>query len=147
MSTMIGCAFVMRWGSVLPSRWLRKLAADSVVLSDVVDGAARCGTGRCRRWIPGKPNVESGVASVKQWSARSTLGSVAGLSNVVAALLVCLQRCVLLQGWATNECRLNQTKIQPKIWGRRIARGASRRPSVCVAIPALIASLGSITDT
>jgi hypothetical protein len=33
--------------------------------------------------IPSKPNAESGVASVNQWNARSTLGSVAEFSNVV----------------------------------------------------------------
>jgi hypothetical protein len=61
---------------------------------DVVGGAARFGTGRCRRKITGKPNVESGVALVKRLSTRSTLGSVAGLSNVVAGLLMCLHLCI-----------------------------------------------------
>jgi hypothetical protein len=31
--------------------------------------------------------------------------------------------------------------------GRRLARSASRRPSVCLAIPALTALLGFLTDT
>jgi hypothetical protein len=47
--------------------------------------AAQCGTGQWRRWVPCKLNVESGIASAEQWSARSMLGSVAGLSNVVSS--------------------------------------------------------------
>jgi hypothetical protein len=96
ISAMIGCTFVMSWGLVLLRHWLWKLAADPVVLLDVVGGTAQCGTGQRRQWISSKLNVESGVASAKQWCARSTQGSVAGLSDVVAALLMYLQRCVLL---------------------------------------------------
>jgi hypothetical protein len=33
------------------------------------------------------------------------------------------------------------TTNQPNIWGRRLAQSASRRPSFCIAIPALIALL------
>jgi len=41
----------------------------------------------------------------------------------------------------------NQPTNQRSNWGGRLTLRASRRPSVCIAIPALTASLGSITDT
>ena len=40
-----------------------------------------------------------------------------------------------------------QKPIYPKSEGEDLRDSASRRPSVCIASPALTASLGSITDT
>jgi len=52
------------------------------------------------------------------------------------------------------NCSANQPTNQPTnqstkelTAGGDLRESASRRPSVCLAIPALIASLGSVTDT
>jgi hypothetical protein len=59
---------LLSWWTVLRSWWMWSVEQHDVVLDD----------------------VESGIASVKRWSAWSTMGSVAELSNVVACLLMCL---------------------------------------------------------
>jgi hypothetical protein len=51
--------------------------------------------------------------------------------------------------WKWKCINLYKTEPPPQSanWGRRLALRASRRPSVYVAIPALTALLGFLTDT
>ena len=62
-------------------------------------------------------------------------------SNISVVLTSCRLSCILTFNQPTNQPTKELTEDGD------LRCGAGRRPSVCVAIPALTASLGSITDT
>jgi hypothetical protein len=105
-----------------------------MVMSDVVGGVPQCGM-----WMmsSGKTNVEISIASVKRWNARSTLDSMAGLLNAVSSHLMCLQQCVLLQQWVTNECCSQASQAKTKFYLRVETCALRKSTSLCLlAIPA-----------
>jgi hypothetical protein len=64
----------------------------------VAGRAARCGIGRWRCWVSGRPNVDSGIALAEQWSVQSTLGSVTRPSNGVTPSWWVADRLLLSDG-------------------------------------------------